>query len=79
MLAVGQTYRRNDGTTHTMGGKIKLYQPAHPYLWSLDGHWYHEQTGQVVSIDKLGCYILMDKDDPRSISNHSPVGQKEAA
>lgn len=75
MLAVGKTYRRNDGTTLTIGGRIKLYQPERPYLWALSGHWYHEQTGQVVSIDKLNRYILLCGCDSRSITDHKEVPQ----
>lgn len=48
MLEVGKTYTRNDGKQIDIGGRIRDYDEGKPWVWSLDGDWYDEQTGAVI-------------------------------
>lgn len=66
------TYQRNDGTPATIMGRVRCYSADAPYLWSLQGDWYDEQTGRFVSYSqKKGGRYLLPPDVGRSISNHN--------
>lgn len=80
MLHPNTSYRTNHGRQITIGGRIKAYSPERPFVWSIHGDWYHEETGQFVSCRQVSREPLvleddlLDADNWRSIQDHTAVG-----
>jgi hypothetical protein len=72
MLNPGESYLDNGMITRQIEGKIKDYSKEKPFVYSLCGNWYHEETGQFVSYRK-GDHCLLHVHNYRSISNHIKV------
>lgn len=71
MLEPGKQYRDNSGFAVTIMGRIREYSAEKPYLWSLQGNWYDEQTGCFVSYSlRRGGHYLLPSDNFRSIARH---------
>lgn len=47
MFSPGE-YKDNDGDVVSIAGRVKDYSEEMPFVWSLQGNWYHEETGQYV-------------------------------
>ena len=48
-LIAGGEYKTNADTPVTIGGRIKEYHPTDsPFVWSIQGNWYNEHTGQFI-------------------------------
>lgn len=76
MLEPGNTYRRNDGRLVAIAGKVKPYTAETPWLWSLSGDWYDENTGGFSTFLR-GKRVTLASDASRSIGNHTPVNTEK--
>lgn len=86
MLKEDLSYRRNDGSLLTIGGRVKCYSEETPWVWSINGDWYNENTGAFVSMSKLpwssdnDCpkykRVELNVDAWRSIANHDPISEE---
>ena len=48
-LIAGGEHKTNAETPVTIGGRIKEYHPHDsPFVWSIQGDWYNEHTGQFI-------------------------------
>jgi hypothetical protein len=58
MLQVGQIYKDRNGREILIGGRIKEYSEFRPFVWSVGGDWYDEQTGRFVFSSRNGGHYL---------------------
>lgn len=88
MLEANKIYRDNDGRNISIGGRIKKYSAEFPYVWSIGGNWYDEQTGAFVSLARAGRneqgdllyeYKLLPVENWRSIQNHTEIPEETEA
>lgn len=54
MLEQGKVYKTNGGIEVRIGGRIKEYSKEQPFVWSIAGNWYHEETGAFITIRNQG-------------------------
>lgn len=48
-LIAGSEHKTNAEAPVTIGGRIKEYHPEDsPFMWSIQGDWYNEHTGQFI-------------------------------
>lgn len=73
MLEAAKTYRDNEFKLINIGGRIKDYSPSAPFVWSLGGDWYDEQSGAFVMYTPQKGHYLLPVDCRRSISDHTEV------
>lgn len=73
MLQEGKCYRDNNHRTITIGGRIRDYSESKPWVWSIGGDWYHEETGAFINFSRTAGHVLMDVDARSSISDHTEI------
>ena len=84
MLKQDMDYRDNNGDILTIGGRIKKYSKETPWVWSVGGNWYNENTGAFVSYGRVKgkpgefVHTELDVGNGRSISNHTPISKETA-
>ena len=79
MLEVGKTYQDNKHKLVTIGGRVKIYSPDRPWVWSVCGDWFDEVTGAFVWYTRSGGHALSSVDAMSSIKDHSVVDTKSLA
>lgn len=73
MLKIEKAYRDQRGKTVLIGGRIKNYSEFFPFVWSVGGDWYDEQTGRFVFTCRTNGVYLAVTHTCRCIVDHSPI------
>lgn len=73
MLEAEKTYRNQLGKEVLIGGRIKKYSEFFPFVWSVGGDWYDEQTGRFVFTHRINGVYLAVTHTGRCIVDHIPI------
>lgn len=76
MLESAKTYIDNNGKRVTIGGRIKDYSTSKPFVWSLVGDWYDEDTGAFIHYRRVNDvfeHYRLPVDSGSSISCHADI------
>lgn len=73
MLEVGKVYRDRRGKEISIAGRIREYSEFFPFVWSVGGDWYDEQTGRFVWTARTGGTYLTVTPTWKCIVDHGPI------
>lgn len=72
MLEVGKTYVDNMNKIVKITGRITDYSEKKPFVASVGGDWYDENTGCFITYSASNGHHALPIENIKSIKNHNP-------